>query len=673
MAQPVLSSVKRTTSIADDNHWLETGQRASSKKMESFPPPSSVTLTSLPTEEEAHPITFSWQGVDVFTKPLGVTGWRCFRRRGVEVAPPPAEVHILKNVTGVCRPGELLAIMGASGAGKTTLLNVLTHRNSEKLRITGDLFVNGRRVDPDTLTSRSAYVQQDDLFIGYLTVREQLIFQAALRMDRHRIHEERQARVNQVIMDLGLNGSEHTRIGTPGQDRRLSGGEIKRLSFACEVLTNPSLLFCDEPTSGLDSFMAQNVVSMMKGMAERGKTVLSTIHQPSSEVFAMFDRVLFLAEGRVAFLGSCDEALRFFGKLGMNCPAQYNPADYFICQLSIEPGRQETCRYRIHSVCDTFELNDLGKAVLEDVNANQRLQNHEDEVYGHQREDKSPYKSPWWKQFHWVLWRSWLQTIREPRLIGVRFLQGLAMSVILGLMYNRKGSYVDVMSINGSLFVLVGNMTFQNMSLVIHTFCTNKELFLRENHNGMYRPDVYFLSKNIVEAPVFTLYAIMYTSIFYFLAGFPHDRDHYLVCVGTSILLAWCSVSFGYFLSCLAPNLSVAVLVMAPFLLLMRLLSGFFINLRSIPLFMKIISYLSWFTYGNEVLLINQWAGVTNITCSPTATRCYPNGAAILEQLGFSEDDFVVDLASLGCLIVGYRVVAYTIFHLRTMRSKPRG
>ncbi|KAK7076884.1 hypothetical protein SK128_006124, partial [Halocaridina rubra] len=79
--------------------------------------------------------------------------------------------------TGICRPGELLAIMGASGAGKTTLLNVLTHRNNDKLRITGDLFVNGHRVDPDALTSRSAYVQQDDLFIGMLTVREQLIFQ----------------------------------------------------------------------------------------------------------------------------------------------------------------------------------------------------------------------------------------------------------------------------------------------------------------------------------------------------------------------------------------------------------------------------------------------------------------------------------------------------------------
>ena len=84
--------------------------------------------------------------------------------------------------------------------------------------------------------------------------------------------------------------------------------------FLFEVLTNPSLLFCDEPTSGLDSFMAQNVVNMMKGMAERGRTVLSTIHQPSSEVFAMFDRILFLAEGKVAFLGSSHEALNFFDK-----------------------------------------------------------------------------------------------------------------------------------------------------------------------------------------------------------------------------------------------------------------------------------------------------------------------------------------------------------------------
>lgn len=81
-----------------------------------------------------------------------------------------------------------------------------------------------------------------------------------------------------------------------------------------QILTNPSLMFCDEPTSGLDSFMAQNVVAVMKNMAERGKTIISTIHQPSSEVFSMFDRVLLMAEGRVAFLGEVDAALKFFSR-----------------------------------------------------------------------------------------------------------------------------------------------------------------------------------------------------------------------------------------------------------------------------------------------------------------------------------------------------------------------
>lgn len=92
----------------------------------------------------------------------------------------------------------------------------------------------------------------------------------------------------------------------------LSGGEKKRLSFAAEVLTNPLLMFCDEPTSGLDSFMALNVAQVLKSMALSGKTVICTIHQPSSELFALFDKLLLLAEGKVAFLGSSEEADMFF-------------------------------------------------------------------------------------------------------------------------------------------------------------------------------------------------------------------------------------------------------------------------------------------------------------------------------------------------------------------------
>lgn len=115
-----------------------------------------------------------------------------------------------------------------------------------------------------------------------------------------------------LLFQLGLKKCEHTAIGQTGVLKGISGGERKRLSFAAEVLTNPSLMFCDEPTSGLDSFMALNVVQVLKTMAHNGKTVVCTIHQPSSELYALFDKILLLSEGRVAFLGSPEEAESFF-------------------------------------------------------------------------------------------------------------------------------------------------------------------------------------------------------------------------------------------------------------------------------------------------------------------------------------------------------------------------
>ena len=192
-------------------------------------------------------------------------------------------------MSGIVRPGTLLAVMGASGSGKTTLLNVLTTRNTGGLDISGDVKVNGLPIGHG-ITSLSAYVQQEDLFVGVLTVREHLWFQAMLRMDNNLTDEERQERVDEVTKELGLNKCRDTVIGVPGKLKSISGGERKRLAFASEVLTNPPLMFCDEPTSGLDSFMAENVIQTLRGMASRGKTVLCTIHQPSSQVFALFDK-----------------------------------------------------------------------------------------------------------------------------------------------------------------------------------------------------------------------------------------------------------------------------------------------------------------------------------------------------------------------------------------------
>ncbi|KAK7066129.1 ATPase activity protein [Halocaridina rubra] len=135
--------------------------------------------TIIPIEKEAtawargERITYSWHNLNVYADiPQG-----CWKRKKEKL---PGKKHILKNVNGIVRPGELLAIMGASGAGKTTLLNVLTFMSDPAISVEGDLHINGQKVTPGLLTSRSAYVQQDDLFIGTFTVKEQLLFQVRM-------------------------------------------------------------------------------------------------------------------------------------------------------------------------------------------------------------------------------------------------------------------------------------------------------------------------------------------------------------------------------------------------------------------------------------------------------------------------------------------------------------
>ncbi|WAQ93841.1 WHITE-like protein, partial [Mya arenaria] len=165
------------------------------------------------------------------------------------------------------------------------------------LTASGDIRVNGVDVGSG-IRNISAYVQQDDLFIATMTVKEHLTFRALLRMENEVSRSRRLERVQEVIKELGLTKCQDNMIGDPGRLKGISGGEMRRLSFASEFLTNPPLLFCDEPTSGLDSFMAENIVQTLKGMADKGKTIVCTIHQPSSEVFALFDHLLIMAEGR---------------------------------------------------------------------------------------------------------------------------------------------------------------------------------------------------------------------------------------------------------------------------------------------------------------------------------------------------------------------------------------
>lgn len=129
------------------------------------------------------------------------------------------------------------------------------------------------------------------------------------------------------------------------------------------------MLLCDEPTTGLDSYSAQKIVGMMQNLASKGKTVICTIHQPSSQVFSMFDQLLLLAEGRTAYMGSSIGALNFMKNLGFVCPEQFNPADYYIRTLAVTPGREEESRTQIREICEAFSSSEEARDIDEKVRA----------------------------------------------------------------------------------------------------------------------------------------------------------------------------------------------------------------------------------------------------------------------------------------------------------------
>ena len=180
------------------------------------------------------------------------------------------------------------------------------------------------------------------------------MFQALLRLDNTFSIDAKKKRVTDAIVQLGLEKCQDTIIGVTGRLRGISGGEKKRLSFAAEIITNPRLLFVDEPKSGLDAYMAENVISALKTIASEGRTVLTTIHQPSSKVYQMFDRILLMSEGRTAFIGPKNEAISFFKSLGYPCPLNYNPADHFVYTLAIIPGDRDYSREKSIGICEEF-------------------------------------------------------------------------------------------------------------------------------------------------------------------------------------------------------------------------------------------------------------------------------------------------------------------------------
>eukprot|EP00741_Cyanophora_paradoxa_P023327 tig00000254_g22534.t1 len=513
---------------------------------------------------------------------------------------------ILDNVSGAVRPGELLAIMGPSGSGKTTMLDFLADRLTGD--ITGEVLVNGRPRD-GSFKRLASYVPQEEFFFGSLTVRETLMFSARLNLPDSLSAEEKRKRVDAVVQALGLGVCADTKIGSPFF-RGISGGQKRRLSMGIEIITDPSIILLDEPTSGLDSAAAAAVVEGMRHLAADGRTVLCTIHQPESEVFNMFDRVLILSTGKMIYQGPTQELVSYMDRVMREpCPSFVNPSDHALRLVNIdflEPQDLEQGRQRIASYVQAFQTSSQYQDLMATVDRVKA------ETHGGAAQTKiSTYRTGVFTQTAVLTHRNILNNMRNPAIFWIRLAMYLMLSILVGTCFVNVGVEDRAVQNRASVMWYI-NSFFVFMSVsAIPAFIEERNVFMKERANGAYRLSAYWLANFLASAPFVFLIAIVSSGIYYPIIKLREDGSAY----GFHLLIIWtslmCAEAMTLVMSAIVPIFMVALAGGAFLFGYMMTVMGYFIQPVDLPKFWLYLGYY-WaaHTYAWAAFMKNDFSGL---------------------------------------------------------------
>ncbi|KAE9616399.1 putative sulfate-transporting ATPase [Lupinus albus] len=445
--------------------------------------------------------------------------------------------RLLNGLSGYAEPNRIMAIMGPSASGKSTLLDALAGRLSRNVIMSGKVLLNGKtkRLDYGGV----AYVTQEDTLLGTLTVRETISYSANLRLPATMTKEEINNTVEGTIMEMGLQNCADRILGN-WHLRGISGGEKKRLSIALEILTRPSLLFLDEPTSGLDSASAYFVVQTLRNIAHDGKTVISSIHQPSSEVFELFDDLFLLSGGQTIYFGAAEKAVEFFAKAGFPCTSRRNPSDHFLRCINSDFDTVTTTMMafqRTHEPKSTASLMNLPTATIRAkliekyrwseyaTTARARIKEISN-IEGEDAESKIMSQDNWWKQLSTLTRRSFLNMSRDLGYYWIRVAIYIVLSVCVGSVFFEVGTSYSAILARGACGAFIsGFMTFMSIG-GFPSFIEEMKVFYKERINGHYGIAVYILSNFLSSFPFVAMMSIATGTITYYMVKFRPEFSH---------------------------------------------------------------------------------------------------------------------------------------------------
>lgn len=567
------------------------------------------------------------------------------------------KVDILQGVSGVVNPGQIVAIMGSSGAGKSTLFNILTQRIRQEeypeYTIQGDILINGQPLTPELFRTYGAYVTQRDVLMHTMTPRESMEFCAALKLPESVTSLERSARVEEIIRELRIQACADSRIGdqrVPG----ISGGEKKRTAIGIELIGNPSLMFLDEPSSGLDSFTTLKLVTLLRRLSRAGRTIIVTIHQPSEEVFSLFDKLILLSDGKIMYNGPVSNAASYFSNMGYPCPDIRSPADHLLRIVEHCSAPQKSLFAHSHMMSNiSGPIMDGSTVMLSPLSSKQAYT-----TIGS------------WTQFKLLFLRSWRNHIRQPETLLMFWVQLIFMECFLGLLYFQLGSTQS--SITDRFGLILNIVMFMYMSGVmvgLTSIPIERPMFLREKANGMYSAHVYFLSRTetsmiylislldcVNETIWLSFYGVAFASLIFYMAGLTGGFFPFLlVCVALELA----GNATGMLIGCAVSRLEVSMALMPFTILPFSMAVGIFIIGDDIPVYMQWMKWASGYRFAYEILCILTFQSLTLfceadelITADDGTTYCeFTTGLEVLSAYGMGAPNLLmIDFILLGIL-----------------------
>ncbi|GAA6060477.1 hypothetical protein JCM10212_007108 [Sporobolomyces blumeae] len=599
---------------------------------------------------------------------------------------------ILPSLSGEAPGGSFTSILGPSGAGKSTLVDLLAGVRKAGKRGGHVEFVVGHGEhlgDKDKV--KVGYVDQHDSLPAMSTVREAIMFAAELRMGEVQ-KEVKAKRVFEVMSQLGLVDIADSRIGSD-EKRGISGGERRRVSIALELVAAPAILIADEPTSGLDSTSALAIIRALESLTTpsdasiRPTTVVLTIHQPSSQIFHLFDRVILLGMGGTQlYAGDASIARRWFAEKGYECPEGWNPADYFLDlatspPASLIPGPPVPAHspsLSMHSTNSNSKEKpaDASRSIpplssgLGTTTATSSPFSLKNEFRVAQEDRKASTVTL--TQFQVLAKREAKNLKRDWSLFFMHNAVAVVVGVVVGGMYfNVDLTIGGFQSRIGSLFFLGCLLAFASLSALAN-FAHLRSLFLRERARAFYSPFAWVSSRIFFDiVPLRLIPTILLGVIVYWMVGLAHTADNFFKFLLILLLYSIAMTLFNFLLAALVADVGIAILISSVINLFQMAFAGFFINLSRIPPVLRWLQWISPLKYALEALSVNEVGSGLMIVDVLAGAKVQVSAVVIMETLfGFKFSAYYRDVLVLFGFIAGFAVlvVSAVIFRLRELR-----